>query len=51
MSTIDVNYFSSDYLAFVDEMTNLMSSSEGGKDDASIEALLERHSEHKVLLK
>ena len=38
----------SDYLAFVDEMIMLMTSSEVSNDDASIEALHERHSEHKV---
>ena len=34
---------------FVDEVMGLMSSSETSKDDTSIEALLERHAEHKVL--
>lgn len=41
-------YFYRDYLAFVDETMNLMSSSEVATEDPSIEALLERHAEHKV---
>ena len=41
---------SSDYIAFADEMIVLMTASTevSNDDDASIEALHERHSEHKV---
>lgn len=38
----------SDYSSFVDEMMGLISNNELGKDVASAEALLERHSERKV---
>ena len=47
--TFSSHFITSDYLAFVDEMVMLMSNSEVAKDDTSIEALHERHSEHKVI--